>query len=213
MSHLKYHPSHSGWQERFDHFLTEIHLLLEQFSDDEIIDIISFLRIKYSKKLIDISNEKHDIMVDKCQDIPESPGVYLIFTINPEANVILYAGQTKASKTGGLRSRVRAHIRISGKTPFNVFIPVWWVKKIYTIPLSDQEDFTMLEDRLWTIIDELALNDMKYTTIAELEDKIILKLLEFNEKIPKINIVDFQPELYPKYHFLVKKPPVGKGRW
>ena len=191
----------------------EIRNLLAQANSREILDVLHLLRIEYAEELFRLSLETLRSYEEKLRNVIDRAGVYLIVIVNPEGNVILYAGKTSGkSKTSGLRFRVRDHVRILAKTPLTLFIPNWWVKRIYPIHMEEKEKAKRLEKRLWTFMDKHAMNKSRFVSLDELEkelSKVINKCVELPDEI---RFVELQPSLNPKSNFILEKPPAGRPR-
>ena len=178
-----------------------------------ILDILHLWRIEYAEDLFDLSNRTRSLHDRKLEGIFKGPGVYLILIVDPTRNAILYAGRTSGkSVTSGLRFRLKDHVRLLGKTPLTLFIPNWWVKKVYPIPLEDKELAKKLEMKLWAFLKEHSRKMTSFETIADLE-KELYKIIKGNiPSIHRIESVELQPDLCLKTPFLLRSPPAGGPR-
>ena len=178
-----------------------------------ILDVLHLLRIEYAEDLFDLSNRTRNLHDRKLEGVFRGPGVYLILIVDPAGNAMLYAGRTSGkSATSGLRFRVRDHVRLLGKTPLTLFIPNWWIKKVYPIPLEDKEQAKILETKLWAFLKEHSKKMTSFETMADLE-KELYKIIKNNvPSIHRIDSVELQPGLCLKTPFLLRSPPAGGPR-
>lgn len=189
----------------------EIRNLLARTNSKKTLDILHVLRIEYAEELFRQSLETLESYEEKLRNVTNRPGVYLILIVEPEGNVILYAGRTSGkSNTSGLRFRVRDHVRILGKTPLTLFVPNWWIKTIYLMPLENKEKAKRLEKRLWAFLDKRAMSESHFESINELEEELNMVIKEYIQ-LPD-GIIELQPDLNPKPNFLLKAPPAGRPR-
>ena len=181
----------------------------------ELLDLLHHWRIKYARELFRLSEENQRIFEEKLRGarITNRAGVYLIVVVNPKGNVILYAGRTSGkSNTSGLEFRVRDHVRLLGKTPLTLFIPNWWVKRIYPIHMEDKEKAKRLEKRLWAFLDENVENKSCFNSLSELEKELGKVIREYIRDPDEIRMIELQPNLNPKPYFLLETPPAGRPR-
>jgi len=200
-------------RDSFGFLVGEIEELFDKSTSEEILDVIHFLRVKYSSELFSISNEKFNTFKNllKKEGIPSSPGIYVLLTVDPERNVMLYVGKTSGkSKTSGLGFRLKDHTRLLGKTPFTLFIPNWWIRKAYYIALENEEKMETLEKRLWKFLDQHSKNKTPFNSIEHLE-KEMNRIIKEEIKL-KFQIMEFQPGRNPMSVFYLKKPPAGRPR-
>ena len=178
-----------------------------------ILDILHLWRIEYAEDLFDLSNGTRNLHDRKLKGVFTGPGVYLILIVDPTGNAILYAGRTSGkSVTSGLRFRLRDHVRLLGKTPLTLFIPNWWVKKVYPIPLEDKEQAKKLEKELWAFLKEHSRKRTLFETMADLE-KELYKIVKNNvPSVHRLDSVELQPDLCLKTPFLLRSPPAGRPR-
>jgi len=178
-----------------------------------ILDILHLWRIKYAEDLFKLSNETRSLHDNKLQGVFRGPGVYLILIVDPTGNAILYAGRTSGkSVTSGLRFRLRDHVRLLGKTPLTLFIPNWWIKKVYPIPLEDKEQAKKLEMKLWAFFNKHSRRMTRFKTMADLEKELYKIIQNSVPSIHHVNSVELQPDLCLKTPFLLRTPPAGSPR-
>lgn len=186
---------------------------LSEHDTKRFLDILHLWRVKYAEDFFYLSNRTRNLHDRKLERVFIGPGVYLILIVDPTGNAILYAGRTSGkSATSGLRFRLKDHVRLLGKTPLTLFIPNWWVKKVYPIPLEDTEQAKKLEMKLWTFLKEHSRKMTSFKTIADLE-KELYKIIKGNvPSIHRIDSVELQPDLCLKTPFLLRSPPAGGPR-
>lgn len=199
--------------------LREVDSILASTESEERLDIIHFLRIKYRKELTAHSAQSFDSYRKKVEEFQrgvkkqlgkDPPGVYCVLIVDPEGNLIFYPGRTSGnSKTSGLGFRIRDHGRFLAKTPLTLFVPNWWIKRVYPIPVEEKGKAKKLEDALWSFIESNV--DREFASLKELEAEIvrIVRLCEVNAEVVPIEI---QNRLEPKSPFYLKVPPAGRPR-
>lgn len=195
--------------------IKKVENLLSQVNSKEALDILHLLRIKHAKELRKLSDKTRDAHDERIRSnrVSERAGTYLIVIVNPEGNVILYAGKTSGkSNTSGLEFRIRDHIRLLGKTPLTLFIPNWWVKRIYTMAIEDKDKAKSLEERLWMFSYEKAKGKSRFNSLQELDKELFKIIEEYIESSNEIRTIELQPNLNPKSYFLLKTPPAGRPR-
>lgn len=142
--------------------------------------------------------------------MPNSGGIYLILIVDYLGDAILYIGRTSGkSKTSGLKFRLQGHTKLLGKTPLTIFIPNWWIKKIYAIPLGDRVKAKELEDALWAFLMKNAENHSQFHSLSELESKIFDLVSTHGFSIASIITVELQPDKKLRSPFNLKYPPAG----
>ena len=198
--------------------IEEIKNILSQINPKEALDILHLLRIKYAKELHKLSNKTLNTCEEKIRsmDVSKRAGVYLLVVVNPEGNVILYAGETgtraSESNTSGLEFRIRSHIHLLGKTPLTLFIPNWWVKRIYTMKIEDKEKAKKLEKRLWAFSKKHVNSKSRFNTLNKLVEELIKIFKEYVGTSDEIKEIELWPNLNPKPNFLLEYPPAGEPR-
>lgn len=195
--------------------IEEVKDLLSRINSKEALDILHFLRIRYSKELFKQSHKTRSTYEEKIRNIhvPKRAGAYLILVVDPEGDIILYAGKTSGrSKTSGLEFRVRDHIRLLGKTPLTLFVPNWWIKRIYTMTVEDKKKATRLERQLWIFSCENAKGKTRFNSLHELEKELFKILNQYIKPPNEIRTIELQPNLDPKPNFLLRYPPAGEPR-
>jgi hypothetical protein len=193
--------------------LEEVERILEKTDRKAILDIIHFLRIQHAEELFALSGKTYDDHEKKMQSIRDCGGVYFIVIVDPTGNVILYPGKTSGkSKTSGLRFRLKAHLRFLGKTPLTLFVPNWWIKRVYPIPLKDREKARELEKDLWMFLKKHSRERSRFDSLEDLEKKIVEKIRNHIEVPDKLEFIEFQVECNPPRGFMLKTPPAGGPR-
>jgi len=199
--------------------LREVDNILAGADSEERLNIIHFLRIKYREELKKHSAQSFDNYRKKVEEYQRNikeqhgkdpPGVYYVLIVDPERNVIFYPGKTSGkSKTSGLGFRLRDHGRFLAKTPLTLFVPNWWIKRVYPIPVEEPEKAKELEDALWSFIE--SHSDQEFSSVEELENEITEIV---RKHVDKANIVSIEIEemLEPNSPFLLKVPPAGRPR-
>lgn len=196
------------------HEIEEINDFLSDLDSRQVLDLIHHLRIEYAKELKELSEKYRQIFEEKMRSaqISNRAGVYLIVIVNPEGNVILYAGRTSGkSETSGLEFRIRDHVRLLGKTPLTVFIPNWWVRRIHTMIIEDQEVAKTLEKSLWMFLEDNK-DKSPFKSLEELEEELRKIFSRCISDPNKRRIIELRPNLNPKPNFILKEPPAGQPR-
>jgi hypothetical protein len=193
--------------------LAEVERILKNTDNKTVLDILHFLRIQYADELFDVSRETFKDREKKMQNIPDSSGVYFIVIIDPKGDVILYPGKTGGkSKTSGLRFRLRDHVRFLGKTPLTLFIPSWWIKRVYPIPIDEKDKVRELEKGLWTFLKRCSETKYHFDSLSELEDKISETVRQYVKSSDRLEFVELQASITPRKGFILKIPPAGSPR-
>jgi hypothetical protein len=193
--------------------IEEFSKFLEGLNSKEILDILHFLRIQFADHYREFSKENFSKYEEKLEILPHRGGVYIIFMIDYVGDVILYFGKTSGkSKTSGLWFRVKDHTKLLGKTPLTVFIPNWWIKRVYSIPLEDKDKTKKVEEALWMFLEHNA-NEILFYSLMELEEKIFGILHTFGFSKEMAMMIELQPQLTPRIPFHLKRPPAGEPRY
>ena len=193
--------------------IEEISKFLEGLNPKEILDILHFLRIQFADHYKDFSNENFSKYKEKLDILPHGGGVYIIFMVDYIGDVILYFGRTNGkSKTSGLWFRIKDHTKLLGKTPLTVFIPNWWIKRVYSIPLEDKDKTKKVEEALWMFLEHNA-SEILFSSLMELEEKIFGLLRTFGLSKEMVTMIELQPQLTPRLPFRLKLPPAGEPRY
>jgi hypothetical protein len=180
--------------------IEEISKLFEGLNPKEILNILHFLRIQFADYYRNFSQESFTKYQEKLETLPNHGGVYIILMIDYIGDAILYIGRTSGrSKTSGLRFRVRDHTKLLGKTPLTVFIPNWWIKKIYSIPMEDKIKAKKLEEALWTFLKHNS-NSTLFYSLKKMEERIfgILHTFELSEE--RAISIELQPDVNRESH-------------
>lgn len=179
----------------------------------DILDILHFFRIRYSKCYENLSNEFFKKFRDKLKPIPDKGGVYIILITDYLGDAILYIGRTSGkSKTSGLRFRLQDHTKLLGKTPLTIFVPNWWIKKVYAMPIDDRAKAKELEDTLWAFLVNSAENQLQFHSLTELENEIYSLISLHDLSLANLIIIEIQPERELKSPFILKRPPAGQPK-
>jgi hypothetical protein len=190
--------------------IAEVERILRNMDNKTVLDILHFLRIQYADELFDLSRETFEDREKKMQNIPNSSGAYFVVIIDPNGDVILYPGKTSGkSKTSGLRFRLRDHVRFLGKTPLTLFIPSWWVKRVYPIPIDEKDKVRELEKDLWAFLKKYSESKHRFDSISELEDKISETVRQHVKSFDRLEFVELQDSITPRKGFILKIPPAG----
>jgi hypothetical protein len=186
----------------------------EGLSPMEILDILHFLRIEFADHYKDFSQQNFKKYQQKFEFLPNLGGVYIILMIDLIGDVILYIGRTSGkSKTSGLKFRIQDHTKLLGKTPLTIFVPNWWIKKIYSIPINDKIKAKKLEEALWNFVLNQVKNNTKFYSLLELEDKILGLLQSYELLDEGIISIELQPHRETRTPFFIKSPPAGQPRY
>ncbi|MEM3442936.1 MAG: hypothetical protein QXM86_03670 [Candidatus Bathyarchaeia archaeon] len=186
---------------------------LEGLSPTETVDILHLFRIRYAQHYKDLSNEIFLKFRDKLKPLTDGGGVYVILIVDYLGDAILYIGRTSGkSKTSGLRFRLQDHTKLLGKTPLTVFIPNWWIKKVYAIPIDDRAKAKELEDTLWAFLVKNVENQSQFHSLNELENKIYSLISSHGLSLADLKSIVLQPERELRSPFILRCPPAGQPR-
>ncbi|MEM1990632.1 MAG: hypothetical protein QW782_08385 [Candidatus Bathyarchaeia archaeon] len=190
--------------------INKISEFLERLSPEDILDILHLFRIYYAQHYKHLSNETFLKFKNKLEQLPDSGGIYLVLIVDYLGDAILYIGRTSGkSKTSGLRFRLQDHAKLLGKTPLTIFIPNWWIKKIYAIPLNDKVKAKELEDALWAFLVKNTDNQSQFHSLSELECKIFDLISAHGLPTASMITVELQPDKKLRSPFILKCPPAG----
>lgn len=186
---------------------------MEGLSPIEKIDILHLFRIQYAQHYKDLSNKIFLKFRDKLKSIPDSGGVYVILIADYLGDAILYIGRTSGkSKTSGLRFRLQDHTKLLGKTPLTIFIPNWWIKKVYALSLVDRAKAKELEEALWAFLISNVESRSQFHSLTELENRIYSLISSHGLPLAKLISIELQPERELRSPFTLKCPPAGQPR-
>jgi len=193
--------------------VNEFSKFLEGLNPTEKVDILHFFRILYATDYKDRSNEFFKKFRDKLKPIPDKGGIYIILIADYVGDAILYIGRTSGkSKTSGLRFRLQDHTKLLGKTPLTIFVPNWWIKKVYAMPIDDRAKAKELEDTLWAFLVNSAENQTQFRSLNELENKIYGLISSHGLSLENLKSIELQPERELRSPFTLKRPPAGQPR-
>ena len=149
--------------------VNELSKFLEQLSPTEVLDILHLFRIQYAQHYKNLSDEIFLKFREMLKALPDSGGIYLILIVDYLGDAILYIGRTSGkSKTSGLKFRIQDHTKLLGKTPLTIFVPNWWIKKVYAIPMDDKTKAKELEEVMWAFLLNNAKKDVRFYSLNEL---------------------------------------------
>lgn len=193
--------------------MDEFSKFLEGLNPTEKLDILHLLRIRYAQHYKRVSEEIFLKFRDKLKPLPDGGGVYVVLIADYLGDVILYIGRTSGkSKTSGLRFRLQDHTKLLGKTPLTIFVPNWWIKKVYAIPTDDKAKAKELEEALWSFLKNNTKKHSMFDSLSELENKIfdLISLQGFS--LANLISVELQSERKLRSPFMLKCPPAGQPR-
>jgi len=194
--------------------IKEISHFLDRLNPVEALDILHFMRIQFADNLKEISEEIFRKYKEKLDSLSDYRGVYLILMVDYVGDAILYVGKTSGkSKTSGLRFRLRDHTKLLGKTPLTLFIPNWWIKRMYPIPISNADKAKELEEALWAFIIKNAKNKSHFHSLEELEGEISKVINKYIALVGSLNYVELQTNKELRKPFTLKCPPAGQPRY
>jgi len=193
--------------------VNEFSKFLEKLSSTEALDILHLFRIMFAQHYKDRSNEVFLRFRDKLKPLPDCGGVYVILIVDYLGDAILYIGRTSGkSKTSGLRFRLQDHTKLLGKTPLTIFVPNWWIKKVYAVPTDDRAKAKELEEALWAFLIDNIKNQLHFHSLDELEDKIFGLISSHGLSLANLIAVELQPDRSLRKPFILKCPPAGQPR-
>jgi len=193
--------------------VNELSKFLEQLSPTEVLDILHLFRIQYAQHYKNLSDEIFLKFREMLKALPDSGGIYLILIVDYLGDAILYIGRTSGkSKTSGLKFRIQDHTKLLGKTPLTIFVPNWWIKKVYAIPMDDKTKAKELEEVMWAFLLNNAKKDVRFYSLNELEEKILNLIYSHGLSAASLISVELQTDRKLRIPFMLKCPPAGQPR-
>ena len=193
--------------------VNEFSKFLEQLSSMETLDILHLFRIQYAQHYKNLSDKFFLKFREMLKALPNSGGIYLILIVDYVGDAILYIGRTSGkSKTSGLKFRIQDHTKLLGKTPLSIFVPNWWIKKVYAIPVDNKAKAKELEETIWAFLLDSAKKRVRFYSLKELEEEIFNLIFSHGLSVASLVSIELQPNRKLRIPFMLKCPPAGQPR-